>query len=141
MTGAPRDLFLSLEQVAAMGLPNPLQGAWREHEGRDEAQFAAMYEYPVHEWPRGWFRARWPGPPWVSMTTRRVWWIVQRDGWQCSYCPKILSPRTATTDHDVPERRGGPDTLDNVCLACESCNSRKSSRTRAEYLAVLGATT
>lgn len=42
--------------------------------------------------------------------------------------------RTLTKDHKVPQRHGGPDTLDNLVSACRSCNCRKGVKSYAEFV-------
>ena len=39
-------------------------------------------------------------------------------------------------DHIVPRVKGGPDTLDNLVVACASCNLSKGSKSVAEWLGV-----
>jgi hypothetical protein len=42
---------------------------------------------------------------------------------QCAYCETHKGP--FDVDHIVPYSTGGPCSLDNLCLACKSCNQRK----------------
>lgn len=50
----------------------------------------------------------------------------------CSYC---LQPCTAlAVDHVLPVSRGGTNDLDNLVMACKSCNSAKGAKTPLEYL-------
>ena len=62
-------------------------------------------------------------------TTRQV---VARAGGRCEYCRMHQSLQGATfhVEHIVPSSAGGPDTADNLCLACPSCNLGKSDRLR-----------
>ena len=61
--------------------------------------------------------------------------IKDRDGDRCRYCGIQVSwkdrrgPAGATYDHVIPR---GPNTLDNIVVACRSCNSRKGQRTPEE---------
>jgi 5-methylcytosine-specific restriction endonuclease McrA len=49
--------------------------------------------------------------------------LIQRDGGcSCAYCGAALTQESATLDHIVPLSRGGPDTPDNMVLACWTCN-------------------
>lgn len=50
----------------------------------------------------------------------------------CVYCGR--SDRPLTRDHKVPLARGGSDGIANIVPACGSCNSRKGTRTAAEFL-------
>ncbi len=71
--------------------------------------------------------------------------VVDRDGSDCHYCqvPTIVDPdamstyRERTLDHVVPLSRGGADTLENVVLACRSCNARKGVRPQYQYAKVV----
>ena len=90
------------------------------------------------EWPRRWFRGRYPGPPWLPIPVRRKVLVALRDGgWLCAYCgcdladPLSANPLGlpyATEDHVIPRSRGGSDDLGNIVLACLPCNSRKGAR-------------
>ena len=40
-----------------------------------------------------------------------------------------LQGATFHVEHVVPQSEGGADSLDNLCLACPSCNLHKSNRT------------
>jgi hypothetical protein len=52
--------------------------------------------------------------------------VIARDGLTCQYCRRELHPREATLDHRVARSKGGPDSLDNLCIACGRCNGRKA---------------
>jgi hypothetical protein len=43
----------------------------------------------------------------------------------CVYC---ASTETLQWEHIIPRARGGPDTIDNLVLACRSCNLKKGTR-------------
>ena len=52
---------------------------------------------------------------------------------RCAYCQCLfMEENPPTIDHIVPLSRGGTHTIDNVVLACKSCNSRKSNRLLTE---------
>lgn len=59
--------------------------------------------------------------------------VVLRDGTACRYCgtPTLLTykghPQRRTLDHIIPQAYGGKDELDNLVLACSSCNSKKGA--------------
>lgn len=44
---------------------------------------------------------------------------------QCFYCKRELTWKTITLDHVIPKSRGGPDTVDNLVIACARCNNKK----------------
>lgn len=51
----------------------------------------------------------------------------------CEYCLSQLdfSPSQFSVNHIVPKARGGDDALDNLALACQSCNNHKHTATSA----------
>lgn len=54
--------------------------------------------------------------------------VLDRDGWQCTYCHKPLEGRDATADHIIPKAAGGSDDPDNLVAACRRCNGIKSDQ-------------
>ncbi len=52
----------------------------------------------------------------------------------CVYCGKNFTFTELTMDHLLPLSRGGQHTLSNILPACRSCNSKKGTKTFAEYL-------
>jgi len=79
--------------------------------------------------------------------------IYQRDNYTCWYCGRRLVPATTsafgthalqsdkslipTLDHLDPRIRGGYGLDSNLVTACQTCNSRKGSKTVEEYRAFL----
>ena len=65
---------------------------------------------------------------------------MKRDGRTCAYCGIETKPKNkakngleyTTMDHVIPLSKGGDHTMENVVIACNSCNARKSDKT--EYL-------
>ena len=51
--------------------------------------------------------------------------IYKRDGHKCQYCG---STKNLTIDHIIPRSRGGEDTWQNLVVACNPCNTRKSDK-------------
>lgn len=83
-------------------------------------------------------RARLYGVPYTHVSRKAVF---RRDGWRCQLCGRKvkrtntrnkatgrLHPRTASLDHIVPLRRGGPHEEANCQCACLTCNVRKNAR-------------
>lgn len=58
----------------------------------------------------------------------KVW---RRDGNQCSYCGNTEGP--FHLDHIHPWSKGGSHSVDNLCVACVSCNLSKSDKTLEEW--------
>lgn len=102
-----------------------------------------------------------PDPPnWYgAFNHARQHALVERDGSLCTYCgvelilwcdprrvyveqnidgsPKYKAPedlRFATTDHIIPRSRGGTEEMENVCLACPRCNSKKADKLLEEWV-------
>lgn len=55
---------------------------------------------------------------------------VEQYAGRCAYCG---GAKPLTRDHDVPLSRGGTDFIENILPACQSCNSRKNTRTAEEF--------
>lgn len=51
--------------------------------------------------------------------------IYKRDSHKCQYCG---STKNLTIDHIIPRSRGGEDTWENLVVACNPCNTRKSDK-------------
>lgn len=60
--------------------------------------------------------------------------LLSRSGFQCFYCGKKLTVKTAVRDHKIPLCRGGSDSIENIAPACRFCNGSKHSMTAEEYL-------
>lgn len=45
----------------------------------------------------------------------------------CCYCEIPLSFEEATVEHIIPISKGGPDKLENLTIACPSCNNHRDS--------------
>jgi hypothetical protein len=65
--------------------------------------------------------------------------IAERDGWRCHIClrkvpdrPYRARPNDATIDHLVPVSANGADTPQNVALAHNACNIKRSNRGPAQ---------
>lgn len=53
--------------------------------------------------------------------------VRRRDSGACRYCQHTKGPKHL--DHVVPHSRGGPDSFDNLVVACAKCNLRKGAAT------------
>ena len=54
----------------------------------------------------------------------------------CAYCGNTLLAGYHV-EHRIPLIRGGSNSLENLCLACPTCNLRKGAKTDQEFLAIL----
>lgn len=67
-----------------------------------------------------------------SHTFREKQALLERQGHRCFYCAAKLTEYHA--DHFVPLSRGGSDYIDNIRMACPSCNCRKSDKLPWEWM-------
>lgn len=56
---------------------------------------------------------------------------------QCFYCDQLLAIHERFGDHYIPLAKGGPHTVDNLRIACRTCNSLKSDMSPDEFCKVL----
>lgn len=54
--------------------------------------------------------------------------LTERDGPDCFYCGQAPERDGLILEHVIPVRRNGPNTIDNLVLACTSCNLSKGSK-------------
>lgn len=61
----------------------------------------------------------------VSKPTKRK--VRERAGHCCEYCRLSASSATSPfhVEHIIPQKHGGTDDIDNLCLACYKCNAHK----------------
>ncbi len=71
--------------------------------------------------------------PYTEAELNEMWY--EQDG-VCFYCYTPLFGHYHV-EHMTPLCRGGADKLDNLCLACPTCNLRKNSKTAEEFIALL----
>ncbi len=57
----------------------------------------------------------------------------------CAYCEQPFLLSSKTIDHVVPLRRGGAHSIDNVVVACRSCNESKGIKTLDDWIGQTGA--
>lgn len=63
--------------------------------------------------------------------------ILARDMNTCQYCEKKLPSSELTLDHIIPKSKGGRDTYENLCAACQNCNRKKADKTLEESGVIL----
>lgn len=61
--------------------------------------------------------------------------LYQEQNRLCYYCYKKIKYNVPNThlEHKQPLSQGGSHSMDNICLACKDCNSRKSMKTEKEF--------
>lgn len=58
-------------------------------------------------------------------------YLLEKFDRKCVYCGKSNTP--LEIEHIIPKSRGGSNKIDNLTLACRSCNQRKGSKTAEEF--------
>ena len=53
-------------------------------------------------------------------------YLLEKWGRKCAYCDASNTP--LQVDHITPQSRGGSDRIDNLTLACSSCNQKKNNQ-------------
>jgi len=61
--------------------------------------------------------------------------VYQRDGHRCTYCGTEEGP--FQIDHVFPWSRGGRHELENLCVACATCNALKGALTADEFMGAI----
>lgn len=79
----------------------------------------------------------------MAQKVRGVMSLLSESRLVCAYCGATGAPHRRRKnqglqmDHVVPRSRGGPDTPDNIVLACAGCNCAKGARLPSEWLDVV----
>jgi hypothetical protein len=62
--------------------------------------------------------------------------ILERDGGECVWCRRPLSPgdRYLSLDHLIPRLKGGPAWLENELASCRACNRGRGHLAPAVWL-------
>lgn len=69
--------------------------------------------------------------PWKEISKETKKRVYKRSGGVCSYCGN--KSKKWHFDHILPSSRGGPDSEDNLALACPPCNMAKQNKTPDEW--------
>lgn len=56
--------------------------------------------------------------------------VYERDGFKCVYCG---SKKNLSLDHVTPESKGGATVEGNLVTACKPCNSKKQTKSLADF--------
>jgi 5-methylcytosine-specific restriction endonuclease McrA len=54
----------------------------------------------------------------------------------CYYCKKRISIRLIHFDHIVALSRGGPHSIENLCVSCSACNLKKGAKAVKEWMTI-----
>ncbi len=56
--------------------------------------------------------------------------VYNRANGLCEYCksPANISSQPFVIEHIIPKSKGGKNTLDNLALSCQGCNSHKYTK-------------
>jgi|GEM_PF-1362184 len=68
------------------------------------------------------------------VTARQKQEVARRAHGRCEYCRSLeaYSSGVFSVDHIEPKSLGGETTLDNLSLACQTCNNLKYNKTEAQ---------
>jgi len=61
-------------------------------------------------------------------------YLLDKYGHNCQYCSGESKDTRLEIEHKVPKSRGGSNRVDNLTIACRSCNQDKSNLTLEKYL-------
>ena len=65
-------------------------------------------------------------------------YVSQRDNWRCRYCGRRVTRRSRHIDHSTSRRNGGTNHLNNLRIACQSCNLSKGALNARQFLSFAG---
>ena len=54
--------------------------------------------------------------------------LIERDGAVCVWCGREPWHRDLTAEHLMPRSRGGRTSLENLTVACRTCNKRRGTK-------------
>lgn len=67
----------------------------------------------------------------VSFSLRMIRWL---DNLYCEYCNKHLKFEETTLDHLRPIGKGGGNSIYNLLLSCQECNTHKGKKLLLNFL-------
>lgn len=70
----------------------------------------------------------------VRNRNQKIAAIVSRDGYDCFFCRTKLKVGAMTIEHLVSSFSGGEDCLENLAIACKSCNEKAGSLPLAQKI-------
>lgn len=76
-----------------------------------------------------------PARPATSRLSVREWAeLCEAYGHRCAYCGR--TPDVLVIEHNMPQQRGGTDTVENILPACKTCNNEKCDLSPLEWICV-----
>lgn len=78
-----------------------------------------------------------------NFTEKEFLEVCKNQDWKCRYCRCRLSKKggkkskIVIREHMIPLSRGGSNYIENIQATCQSCNSKKGSKTHEEFLILL----
>lgn len=62
---------------------------------------------------------------WKEWQEAIIFYLAQRDGWQCDICGQAVNLDDASINHIIPACKGGVHRLENFSLTHRSCNTKQ----------------
>ncbi len=80
-------------------------------------------------------------PTWKNDDQQRRWYALRNrlcaaQNWACYYCRADLHDIPIHIDHKTPVSRGGNHRIENLCVACSTCNLQKGTQTDYEFMGI-----
>lgn len=108
---------------------------WREENPGKQSESTRKYEkanpHKKRQFDRT-YRARKLGAEHVPYTEADINQLWHKQSGCCYYCGVPVFA-LYHIDHKQPLSRGGADKLENLCIACPTCNNRKKDKTEEEF--------
>lgn len=95
------------------------EAAVKSQRSYSDAQKAFVIDHPHLVWVS-------PPSKVLPHSLRMTVWDRSTKG--CAYCGRALCLKTFTVDHVHSRALGGTDDIENLTIACRSCNARKGAR-------------
>ena len=77
-------------------------------------------------------------PPGFTPSDFKPLLYVKQNG-ICPGCQEHFERRNMTVDHKTAKAKGGTDRLENLWLLCQACNSKKGTKSVAEFMEIMAA--
>jgi len=60
-------------------------------------------------------------------------YVINRDGMICCYCDQVLTPKTVTMEHIVPDSHKGTFNTTNLTVSCSEHNNNRGNKPFFDY--------